>query len=277
MEPIVIIATILFLVVALIFSPLGLGGGVLYVPIFHYILDWGFQESLIGSLTLVLMVSLGSGLAHSKTGNADHKIANSGRITAIPSAIVGTILSGVIISFVGEAAIKLIAAIILLFVLNETVKKMKSSDNATEEELESTPDLVRKYQYGAAFAGLSSGLLGMGGGAILVTLNRNLLKMGARKSAGTSYLVASTIVPVVLSSHLLLDGVSSEMIASTGWIPILIVPTLVAISAFSGAKLAIEYIPKNMVTNLFLGAIIISVLRYAYDLTHHAYNLISTI
>ena len=277
MEPIVIIATILFLVVALIFSPLGLGGGVLYVPIFHYILEWGLQESLIGSLTLVLMVALGSGLAHSKTGNADHKIANSGRITAIPSAIVGTILSGVIISFVGEAAIKLIAAIILLFVLNETVKKMKSSDNATEEELESTPDLVRKYQYGAAFAGLSSGLLGMGGGAILVTLNRNLLKMGARKSAGTSYLVASTIVPVALSSHLLLDGVSSEMIASTGWIPILIVPTLVAISAFSGAKLAIEYIPKNMVTNLFLGAIIISVLRYAYDLTHYAYNLIFTI
>ena len=277
MEPIVIIATILFLVVALIFSPLGLGGGVLYVPIFHYILEWGLQESLIGSLTLVLMVALGSGLAHSKTGNADHKIANSGRITAIPSAIVGTILSGVIISFVGEAAIKLIAAIILLFVLNETVKKMKSSDNATEEEIESTPDLVRKYQYGAAFAGLSSGLLGMGGGAILVTLNRNLLKMGARKSAGTSYLVASTIVPVALSSHLLLDGVSSEMIASTGWIPILIVPTLVAISAFSGAKLAIEYIPKNMVTNLFLGAIIISVLRYAYDLTHYAYNLISTI
>ena len=276
MEPIVIIATILFLVVALIFSPLGLGGGVLYVPIFHYILEWGLQESLIGSLTLVLMVALGSGLAHSKTGNADHKIANSGRITAIPSAIVGTILSGVIISFVGEAAIKLIAAIILLFVLNETVKKMKSSDNATEEELESTPDLVRKYQYGAAFAGLSSGLLGMGGGAILVTLNRNLLKMGARKSAGTSYLVASTIVPVALSSHLLLDGVSSEMIASTGWIPILIVPTLVAISVFSGAKLAIEYIPKNMVTNLFLGAIIISVLRYAYDLTHYAYNLIST-
>ena len=277
MEPIVIIATILFLVVALIFSPLGLGGGVLYVPIFHYILEWGLQESLIGSLTLVLMVALGSGLAHSKTGNADHKIANSGRITAIPSAIVGTILSGVIISFVGEAAIKLIAAIILLFVLNETVKKMKIYDNATEEELESTPDLVRKYQYGAAFAGLSSGLLGMGGGAILVTLNRNLLKMGARKSAGTSYLVASTIVPVALSSHLLLDGVSSEMIASTGWIPILIVPTLVAISAFSGAKLAIEYIPKNMVTNLFLGAIIISVLRYAYDLTHYAYNLISTI
>ncbi|MDE0954006.1 MAG: TSUP family transporter [Candidatus Poseidoniales archaeon] len=277
MEPIVIIATILFLVVALIFSPLGLGGGVLYVPIFHYVLDWEFQESLIGSLTLVLMVALGSGLAHSKTGNADHKMANAGRISAVPSAIVGTILSGVIISFIGDTAIKLLAIIILLFVLNQTVKKMKGSDKATEEELDITPGTVRKYQYGTAFAGLSSGLLGMGGGAILVTLNRNLLKMGARKSAGTSYLIASTIVPVALFSHLLLDGVTLEIIDTTGWVPILIVPTLVAISAFSGAKFAIKNIPKKMVTNLFLGAVFIGVLRYAYDLTHHAYNLIYTI
>lgn len=277
MEPVVIIATILFLVVALIFSPLGLGGGVLYVPIFHYILSWGFQESLIGSLTLVLMVSLGSGLAHSKSGNADHKIANSGRTTAIPFAIIGTILSGIIIGFIGDAVIKLLAIIILLFVLNETVKRMKSLEKAAEEESDRTPDMVRKYQYGTAFAGLSSGLLGIGGGAILVTLNSSLLKMGARESAGTSYLITSTIVPVALFSHLLLDGVASEIIDTAGWIAIIMVPILVAIFAFLGAKLAIKNIPKNMVTNLFLGAVTLGMLRYAYDLTHYAYNIISTI
>ena len=102
LDLVTISAIILFLIVALIFSPLGLGGGVLYVPIFHYILDWGFQESLIGSLSLVLMVTLGSGLAHSKTGNAEHKIANYGRISAIPAAIIGTILSGIIIKSVGD-------------------------------------------------------------------------------------------------------------------------------------------------------------------------------
>jgi hypothetical protein len=277
MEPVVIIATILFLVVALIFSPLGLGGGVLYVPIFHYILSWGFQESLIGSLTLVLMVSLGSGLAHSKSGNADHKIANSGRTTAIPFAIIGTILSGIIIGFIGDAVIKLLAIIILLFVLNETVKRMKSLEKAAEEESDRTPDMVRKYQYGTAFAGLSSGLLGIGGGAILVTLNSSLLKMGARESAGTSYLITSTIVPVALFSHLLLDGVASEIIDTAGWIAIIMAPILVAIFAFLGAKLAIKNIPKNMVTNLFLGAVTLGILRYAYDLTHYAYNIISTI
>jgi len=272
---IVITAIILFLLVALIFSPLGLGGGVLYVPIFHYVLEWDFQESLIGSLTLVLMVTIGSGLAHSKTGNVDHKIANTGRITAIPAAIVGTILSVVIIFFNGEWVIKLLAIIILVFVLNRTMKKMKDLDSAVEEEIDYTPDTVKKYQYGTAFAGLSSGLLGIGGGAILVTLNRNLLKMNTRKSSGTSYLVASTIVPVSLSSHLLLDGVVSEIIGTIGWFPIIIIPLFVAISAFFGAKLAIENLPKKAVTNLFFWAVFLGVMRYTYDLTHVAYNLFS--
>ena len=275
MDIIVIIATILFLIVALLFSPLGLGGGVLYVPIFHYVLEWGFQESLIGSLTLVLMVTIGSGFAHSKSGHANHEIANSGRITAVPSAIVGAILSVIIIDLIDAIVIKLLAVIILLFVLNLTIKKMKSTDEGENEDLEISPEVIRKYQYGTAFAGLSSGLLGIGGGAILVTLNRNVLNMSTRKSSGTSYLVASTIVPVSLCSHLLLDGVISGLIESIGWIPMLIIPVFVAISAFLGAEFAIKKIPKNLVANLFFGAVTLGIMRYSYDLIQSAYNLIT--
>ena len=79
MELITVAAIISLLSVALIFSPLGLGGGVLYVPIFYYMLDWQMQEAVTGSLTLVLMVSLGSSLAHSKAGYADKDAANLGR------------------------------------------------------------------------------------------------------------------------------------------------------------------------------------------------------
>ena len=48
MELITAIAILFFIAVAVVFSPLGLGGGVLYVPIFHYILEWDFLESVIG-------------------------------------------------------------------------------------------------------------------------------------------------------------------------------------------------------------------------------------
>ena len=268
LDLVTISAIILFLIVALIFSPLGLGGGVLYVPIFHYILDWGFQESVIGSLSLVLMVTLGSGLAHSKTGNAEHKIANYGRISAIPAAIIGTILSSIIIKYVGDAAIKFIAILILLFVFNQTIKKMKMKMNPDDEKQSDyyTPEIIQKYQFGTAFAGLSSGLLGIGGGAILVTLNRNILKMGTRESSGTSYLVAATIVPISLLSHLLLDGVVSEIIESTEWLAITFIPFAVSLAAFFGAKFSIGNVPRDVVAKLFLAAVGLGIIRYLYDL-----------
>ena len=55
MEP---LAIALILLVALLFSPLGLGGGVLYVPILHYVAGWTLVESLLASLTLVWMVAM---------------------------------------------------------------------------------------------------------------------------------------------------------------------------------------------------------------------------
>ena len=36
----IIIALFLIIVTAFLFSPLGLGGGVLYMPILHYLVGW---------------------------------------------------------------------------------------------------------------------------------------------------------------------------------------------------------------------------------------------
>ena len=112
MDLMVILAIICLLLVAVAFSPLGLGGGILYVPIMHYMLDWEIKEALVASLTLVLMVSLGSSLAHSKSGFANHQVAKWGRIAAVPSAIIGVLLSGILLSWVGDIGIKIIAAIV---------------------------------------------------------------------------------------------------------------------------------------------------------------------
>ena len=126
LDLITIFAILSLLLVALIFSPLGLGGGVLYVPNLYYMLEWEMQEAVIGSLTLVLMVSLGSSLAHSKAGLADKEASNAGRITAIPSAIIGTILSGLFISLLGDIIIKIISTIILIFVIERTIRQIKN-------------------------------------------------------------------------------------------------------------------------------------------------------
>jgi len=254
----------LLLFVALVFSPLGLGGGVLYVPILHYLSGWEIQEAVIGSLTLVFMVALGSSLAHSNSGHADNKVANTGRITAIPFAIIGTILSGILFSLAGDIVFKILAAFILTFVIERTISAIIKEEGDAVNEVQIS-EKKQQYQLGTAFAGISSGLLGIGGGAILVTLNRSLLKMDMHKAAGTSFLVGITIVPVALLSHILLDGIARDLFDKVGLIGTLVVPLLVFLCAFIGAKIAIKHISKIGITVVFLCAISVSLIRYIFD------------
>ncbi|MBJ64593.1 MAG: hypothetical protein CMB55_07365 [Euryarchaeota archaeon] len=263
MDLMTVFAIICLLIVAVAFSPLGLGGGILYVPIMHYMLDWEIKEALVASLTLVLMVSLGSSLAHSKSGFADHKIANWGRMAAVPSAIIGTLLSGVLLSLVGDIGIKILAALVITFVLERTIRKsVAHTVEFTEEQL-----LEKRNQYlaGSSSAGIAAGILGIGGGAILVTLNRSMLKMDAKKAAGTSYLVTATIVPVALLSHLVINQNLDVIVDHSGIFAMVLVPLMVFSSAFFGAKYAIKYLPKQVVTGVFLFVVSISLLRYIVD------------
>ena len=263
MDLMTLLAIFCLLMVAVAFSPLGLGGGILYVPIMHYMLDWEIKEAIVASLTLVLMVSLGSSLAHSKSGFAEHQVAKWGRIAAVPSATIGVLLSGVLLTLVGDIGIKILAAIVITFVLERTIRK--PSSHIAEYTGDKLLEKRNQYLAGSSVAGIAAGVLGIGGGAILVTLNRSMLKMDAKKAAGTSYLVAATIVPVALLSHLVINQNLDVIVDNSGIIAMILVPLMVFASAFFGAKYAIKYLPKQVVTVVFLFVVSISLLRYIVD------------
>ena len=263
MELITLLAIVCLIMVAIAFSPLGLGGGILYVPIIHYMLNWEMRESLVASLTLVLMVSIGSSLAHSKSGFADKDAAKLGRVSAAPSAVIGVLLSGLLLSLVGDIGIKIIAAIIVSFVIERTVRKWLSDEHENQDV--KLTDNRNRYIFGSSFAGLSSGILGIGGGGILVTVNRSIMKMDSKKAAGTSYMVVSVIVPIALVSHLIMSKNLDTIIGQAGLIPVLTIPILVLLSAYYGAKYAIKFLPKQTVTIVFLLVISISLIRYLVD------------
>tara|TARA_Y100000588_G_C14034426_1_gene830104 strand:+ start:206 stop:1015 length:810 start_codon:yes stop_codon:yes gene_type:complete len=265
MDLMVIFGIFLIFSVALIFSPLGLGGGVLYVPILHYLLEWSIEESILGSLSLVFMVALGSGFSHLKQGFADKKIATLGRFSAIPGAIVGAFLASSALEIFGDSSIKILAVIILGFVIVKNVGKLNSLSDSenTDFEISNKKGL---YLLGTSFAGITSGLLGIGGGAILVTLNRNLLKMNQHKSAGTSYLVGATIVPVALISHIILGEAFTQILDNINLIFIFIILIMAFTCSIIGSRYAILYIPRNYVSKVFLFAVSLSIFRYLIDI-----------
>ena len=253
-----VLIVILLFIVALLFSPLGLGGGVLYVPILHYIAEWPLIESLLASLALVWMVALGSSNSHSRKGYSDATAVSAGRMTAVPAAVVGTILAWFSLEYISDVVIKVIAALILIFVIERNIRDVNID--------KSDRDNLTLYSRFAACGGLASGLLGIGGGAIYVTLHRTVLGMDSRSSAGTSYLIGVVVVPVALASHILIDGTLGNVLGHTGVLPAFFILFATFSAAWLGALYAIDHLPVNIITNIFLVAVSISLVRYLWDI-----------
>ena len=258
MDSSLLLAAIIILMIAFCFSPLGLGGGVLYMPVLHYLANWPIPEAILGSLTIVWMVALSSGLAHSKGGHADKEIANSGRIIAVPSAIIGTVLAWFILSYISDIVIKVLASMILVFVIDRNLRK--------DKDIALVGRNISLYKKGAALGGLSSGLLGLGGGAIYVTLNRRILAMDVHKASGTSYLISSAVVPMAILSHIIIEQSHISVYDNVGILGTLLIPASAFISAYIGARFAIRYLPEKFIRTTFMIAISATLLRYAWDI-----------
>jgi hypothetical protein len=89
--------------------------------------------------------------------------------------------------------------------------------------------------------------------------------MDAHKAAGTSYQISSTIVPVALLSHIILDGIIYDLFDSVGIVLTILIPLLAFIFAFSGAKFAIRNLSNKVVTIVYLIAVSLSLIRYFID------------
>ena len=268
MELMLIIAFALILVTAFMFAPLGLGGGVLYVPIFIYLLDWEIHLALVTSLLLVWMVSLGSRLAHQEGGYADEYCGKKGIATALPGTLAGTLLASVLIAAVGSIAIKAGAVAILIFVIQKNLLKLRGEMNGSgndNEEAVLEGQVLRNYRMACFGAGASSGMLGIGGGALFVTTHRSLLNYNAHRAAGTSYIIESWMVPLGVIAHLIVDGTGPALLETGGMTMLIIIPIAVAVAAYVGARFAIKKLPMRILTMVFIVAVSASLARYLWD------------
>ena len=212
---------------------------------------------------MVWMVALGSSISHTKSGHADKEVAKNGRITAVPAAVVGTGIAWLIVEHVSDMVIKALAAIILIFVIE---RNLRGNVNLLGKK----SDLMA-YRKWCSFGGLASGILGIGGGAIYVTLHQKLLGMEDHKSAGTSYMIGAAVVPVALISHAIIHRNISSIIANNGWMFVLLMPLLAFSAAFIGARFAIKHLPVKMIRVMFMIAVSGALLKYLWDIGENTF------
>ena len=249
----------LLLIVVILFSPIGLGGGLLYVPILHYVAELPFETAILGSLVLVLCTALGSAQAHRSEQLVELNCVKLAVMTALPAAVIGSLTSIWMIEQVSDVTIKIIALGLTSWVLYQTIQRMQNTSEISEGEL-----VPNTYRIGTGVGGFACGMLGIGGGAIYVTMNRGWGGLGVRQAAGTSFAIASIVVPVAIATHSIARGIGA--LGNIENFLLILTPILALTFAYLGGKYSVKHLPVTAITWVFITMVSMSLIRYLTDL-----------
>lgn len=251
------------MVIAFIFAPIGLGGGMLFVPLLHYVSGWPIDGKLLAvSLMLTGVVSWGSGLTHRKENLVDDDMIGISLWGAVPGAVLGVFI---IQLFEGDFDIifKGLSLILISMALAKyTFSGKKSRDDDLEHKEENIPGVV----LGSGFGGFLSSVLAIGSGAIYVPTLQTFGNLKARISIGSSLNIMMIVVPIAVISHLVIlnDFQTNQLLEQLFFIASLLIITFIG-SRF-GAKFGIKNIPENRILQIFITILVIIWFRYLIDI-----------
>ena len=244
----------------LIGSLTGLGGGVVIIPLLSVFLGIDIHYAIGAALISVVATSSGSAAAYVREGITNMRLGMFLEIATTLGAITGAFIAG----FAPTHLIAVLFGMVLLFsAINSFRKKqehieMQSSVLATKLKLPSSyPSANGNVQYGLknigggfslmTLAGVLSGLLGIGSGALKVIAMDNVMKVPFKVSTTTSnFMMGVTAVA------------SAIVYLQRGYIePGLCMPVVIGVllGAIAGSKILLRVNPQKL--RYFFSVIII--------------------
>lgn len=245
----------------LIGSLTGLGGGVIIIPLLTLLLNVDIHYAIGASLVSVIATSSGSAAAYVKEGITNMRLGMFLEIATTIGAVSGAYLS----SYIPATYIAILFGLILLFsaVMSFVKKNIQadpvSSKPATWLKLGSSfPDEGKQIQYGVrnifggfglmGFAGMISGLLGIGSGSLKVVAMDNIMRIPFKVSTTTSNFMigvtAAASAVVYLQRGYIDPGLSMPVVLG------------VVLGAVTGSKILVKANTKSLKV---IFAIVISV------------------
>ncbi len=220
----------------------GLGGGVVIIPLLTLGFGVPMHYAIGASLISVIGTSSGSAVAFVKEGFTNVRIGMFLEIATTTGAIIGALISGIL----NPNTIGIIfASILIMTVVLNLRKKPDHQEPLIEGSLEhklqlfgTFPDkgVVKAYSarntvsgfFMMVFAGIMSGLLGIGSGALKVLAMDNMMKLPFKVSTTTSNFMIG--VTAVASSLIYFQR--GEII------PVIVAPVLIGVvlGSFIGSK-----------------------------------------
>ncbi len=211
---------------------LGLGGGIFLVPVLTLIFHLPIRVAVGTSLVGVIATSAGVAAMMPPGRGADVSLALRLEVATTAGAIAGGLLAG----FVSPQVLALLFALAVFLTAGYTLyKARRQAASVTPEKLFARTYQVRHWPVGVSmsfFAGMASGLLGVGGGFIKVPIMYAIMGVPLGVATATSnFMVGITAAASVFVYY------------SRGDVhPLVVIPT--ALGIFAGAMAGVAIMPR---------------------------------
>jgi len=220
----IIFLPIIAVLVGIIAAMLGIGGGVFIVPALQLLpLSTEFTPAMAAgtSLATIIFTAISSTTVYARQKRIDYKVGILLTTITIPGALVGAYLTSVIT----EKLLILIFALFLLYVASRMIFTYKlvnldvfrSRTTGWKRRLTDSDGKVFEYiadmRLGlplSFFAGLFSGLLGIGGGALMVPILHFILAFPMHLAVATSVFIMIFTSTSGVATHIYLGNVHFE-------------------------------------------------------------------
>lgn len=256
---VLILMAVLMFGVAFIYSNLGLGGGLLYVPILLSLATSSEDIAVPISLTLTVATALPATINHYPEGFVDVSLG----VQLLGGALLGAIL-GALFNLGTDKVIFLAFFIGLILLMgSKLLYDWLRQEGDEDEDIESKWTSGRKAaSSGATVAsGFVSGGLGVGGGIINVPLMVYVLGRKTRKAIGTSSFMIITTAIVGFASYLYFGGTSN-----VDFNLILVLWPLVFVGAYTGSRWGLAKLKTRSVQFVFILVLFIAAAKLSLDL-----------
>ena len=261
-----LLQAVLSFAVAFIYSNLGLGGGLLFVPI---LLSTGVSSRDLAvpvSLTLTIATATSSVINHHRRGLVDFRLGNLLVAGALIGAAIGTFFTLKVLN--EETFRAFFAAVLLLFgayMVRDWLKNSRSVDE--DDDARMTRPRVLTTATATAGSGFLSGSMGIGGGLLNVPLLVYVLGRKTRKAVGTSSLLIIPTAAVGFVAYIVGLALKPSGLAwPEEYLLIPILMPVVFIGSFLGSRWGLSKLKTRSVALIFIIVLFIAAVKLLYDL-----------
>jgi uncharacterized membrane protein YfcA len=196
MEPNLVIALLLAVLVGVSLGLLGGGGSILTVPILTYLVGMDPQQAIAASLFVVGVTSVVSVFTHSRAGRVRWK---TGLIFGA-AGMVGAFAGGTVGGFIPGTILMLLFAAMMIATATAMIRGRKKGAAGGDSEPTALP--VARIVLDGFLVGIAAGLVGAGGGFLIVPALTLLGGLPVAVAVGTSLLVIAMQSSAGLAAHL---------------------------------------------------------------------------